>query len=173
MASPRLPMFKFEPIEQVSIIVRDIEKSMDLMWKTFGMGPWTYFFIDPSMNDEMFYYGKPAKFSMKVALLKAGSFELELIQPVDGDSTYRDFLRDKGEGVHHLGHYNVKGLKGFYETQQALEKAGYPCVTSARKGGMMMGYFDTTKAINTMTEVVGEDPATILPFIMKKYPSDV
>lgn len=172
MDGAKLPLFKFEPIEQVSIVVRNVEKRMELLWNTFGMGPWNYFTIDSHLNDEMFYYGKPTKFSMKVALYNAGGFELELIEPIDGESTYRDFLRDKGEGVHHLGHYNVKGLEAFNKTKEELEKAGFPCVTSARIGGIAMGYFDTTSAINTMIELVAEDPSTTLPFVMKRYPAD-
>jgi methylmalonyl-CoA/ethylmalonyl-CoA epimerase len=173
MVNKNLPLFEFKPVEQVCLVVRDVEKRMKLMWKTFGMGPWKYFTIDSHLNDEMFYYGKPTKFSMKVALLDAGGFELELIEPLDGESTYRDFLRDKGEGVHHFGHYNVKGLEAFYKTRDIMEEAGYPCVTSARIGGIAMGYFDTTKAINTMIELVAEDPATTLPFVMKTYPTNI
>ena len=174
MGNAKLPILNIQKLQQVCIVVSSVEEKMKTLWETFGMGPWEYFTIKSHLNEEMFYYGKPTEFSMKVALLnKDGSdFELELIEPLDGDSTYRDFLRDHGEGVHHLGHYVVEDLEAFYKTQSELESMGCPCVTSARIGGTCMGYFDTTGVMNTMLEVVCYDPSVTLPFDRQVFPAD-
>ena len=93
MGNTKLPILNIQKLQQVCIVVGNVEEKMKTLWETFGMGPWEYFTIKSHLNEEMFYYGKPTEFSMKVALLnKEGSdFELELIEPLDGDSTYRDF----------------------------------------------------------------------------------
>ena len=102
MANSTQPVINITKLEQVCIVVRDVDKSMESMWSTFGIGPWNVFVIHPGVLDEMTYHGKPAQFSFKIARTqnKVGGFEIELIEPLEGDSIYRDFLRDHGEGVH-------------------------------------------------------------------------
>ena len=48
-------------------------------------------------------YGKPAKYGIKMAVVKAGGFVIELIEPDGNPSTFREFLDKHGNGVHHLG----------------------------------------------------------------------
>ena len=38
----------------------------------------------------------------KVALLKAGETSLELLEPTSDESTLAKFIREKGEGLHHV-----------------------------------------------------------------------
>jgi hypothetical protein len=83
---------------------------------------------------------------------------VELLQPVEGESVYRDFLNEHGEGLHHLGHVRVDDLD---EAVQALEKAGFPCIET---GGDTLGfhswaYVDTTSLIGYVLELsTGFDP---------------
>jgi hypothetical protein len=46
--------------------------------------------------------GRPAEFSNRLAL-NDQSPQLELIQPLTGTSTHRDWLQEHGEGPHHVG----------------------------------------------------------------------
>ena len=38
-----------------------------------------------------------------MAVIRAGSWVVELSQPIGGESTFQEFLDKHGEGVHHLG----------------------------------------------------------------------
>jgi methylmalonyl-CoA/ethylmalonyl-CoA epimerase len=172
------PLVKITDICQVAWIVRDIDKTMKSWWNTFGIGPWDIWLRDPdstnpgeSITNET-YYGKPAKYSYKVASThnKIGGINFELIQPVAGDSTYRDFLRDHGEGVHHIGWQQTESLEHFYKTIKALETAGFPCITSGRHHNGFVAYIDATKVLNTILEVVWRDPTRSRPAPQYVFP---
>ena len=109
----------------------------------------------------MTYLGKPARFSYKAAVPqnRLGGIELELVQPVTGETIWGDFLRQHGEGVHHIGCYRPASLEAFAETEQTLERAGFPCMMSGRVYGIAFAYFDTIRALNTILEMVWRDPS--------------
>lgn len=165
MGHSNQPVIKVTGLQQVCLAVRDLDRTMESLWNTFGMGPWEIYVRDfnstspdESLTD-MTYYGKPAKFSFKVAIARSqlGGIIMELIQPVAGDSIYRDFVRDYGDGVHHLGWHVVDSLEGFNETIKTLEKEGFPCIMSGRTYNAAFAYIDTTKVLNTILEVVWRD----------------
>ena len=156
-------------LASVCIVVHDLEKSMEQIGTTFGIGPWEINIRDCNSNSrdesisDMTYYGKPARFSYKVAHMprKLGGMEIELIQPLGGENIYSDFLKENGEGIHHLGWYVVDSPEEFIETRDKLEKEGFPCIMSASVYGAKVGYFDTTKVLNTILEVHWLDPSVI------------
>jgi len=162
----------------VCLVVDDLEKSMVSLWRTFGIGPWDVYVRDYKSEIEsesirdMTYYGKPAQFSYKMASThaKLGGVFFEVIQPVEGDNIYRDFLREKGAGVQHLGWHVVESQAAFAETWKRLEKGGFPCIMSARLYHTAVAYFDTTKVLNTILEVVWRDPARVRPEPVRVFP---
>ena len=165
-------------LSQVCLVVHDLEKSMASFWRTFGIGPWHVYIRDPNSKVDgesiwdMTYYGKPVQYGYKVAMTrdKLGGIFFELIQPVSGDNIYRDFLREKGEGVHHLGWHMVDSRQAFAATWKRLERAGCPCMMSARLYHTAVAYFDTTKVLNTILEVVWRDPAKERPAPARVFP---
>jgi methylmalonyl-CoA/ethylmalonyl-CoA epimerase len=80
--------------------------------------------------------------------------ELELIQPLDGQSLYSEWLSERGEGLHHL----AVVVGSLDETIAALEKAGCANIQSGHgfapdgKGGY--AYFDTTDVLGFILEAV-------------------
>ena len=151
------PPIKISELFQVGIVVHDLEKSMKDYESLLGINSWKVLEI----NDDSLkftYHGKPVKHSFRAAMTMLGSFMVELLQPVEGESVYRDFLNEHGEGLHHLGHVRVDDLD---EAVQALEKAGFPCIET---GGDTLGfhswaYVDTTSLIGYVLELsTGFDP---------------
>ena len=49
---------------------------------------------------------------MKIALAYSGPLEIELIQVLDGETPHTEFLRERGEGLHHLRFAIVDDLGG-------------------------------------------------------------
>jgi hypothetical protein len=49
-----------------------------------------------------------------MAFAELGPVELELIQPLEGRSIWADFLRDHGEGIHHI-RFNVEAIEPVQE----------------------------------------------------------
>lgn len=150
MAQPAIPNIKVSELFQVGIVVRNLEKSMKYYETILGIGPWKLFDAGPDLISDTTYYGKPVQHTFKGALTMVGPMQLELIQPLEGESIYADFLREHGEGIHHLGHVIVKDLE---EAVQKLEKAGFPCAQSGRHPGGAWAYMDTVKRLGYMIEM--------------------
>jgi len=85
----------------VCLLVKDVEKSAESFTKMFGIGPWSVApYNSPASRANV--YGKPSGYKLKFANAKIGSINLELVEPVEGDSALKDFLKKRGEGLHHL-----------------------------------------------------------------------
>lgn len=88
---------------QIGIVVRDLQRSTELLSSIFGVGP--FHFIEwPNRPDAKYWFrGQEENIKIRQAFVQAGSLELELIQPLEGTrNAYREFLDAKGEGIHHV-----------------------------------------------------------------------
>ena len=151
MAEQSHAKVKVSELYQVGIVVRDLEKSIEHYQNTFGIGPWGVMNFDPSIFTDMTYRGRPVQHSFRAALVMVGPTQLELIQPLEGDNIFSDFLKEHGEGVHHLGHVRVGNLG---EAIYTLEKEGFPCLQSGRLLGGGYAYMDTVKTLGVIIELL-------------------
>jgi methylmalonyl-CoA/ethylmalonyl-CoA epimerase len=88
---------------QIGIVVRDVEQSARRLTELFGIGPFR--FIEwPNRPDSGYWYrGDPQPIRLRQAFAQAGTLELELIQPLEGErNAYREFLDRHGPGIHHV-----------------------------------------------------------------------
>jgi hypothetical protein len=177
MRFPEDPLFKISKGQQICFVVYDLETWMERMWRFFGIGPWKVNLRDENSKEdnsiisEMFYLGKPAHFGYKgaSASLENGLI-IELIQPTTGDSTFSDYLKQHGEGMHHIGMHIVRNYSEYLQVIHDLEKNGFPCLQSSKIFASRMGYFDTTKVLGTLLEVIYEDPERKRPDPLYIYP---
>jgi len=162
MADSNQPVINITELDHVCMVVRDLDKSLESMWNNFGIGPWNIYLRGADSMRNMTYHGKPARFGFKVGRLqkKLGDTDIELVEPIEGDNIYRDFLEEHGEGFQHVGSYKVSSLEAFNEATRMLEEAGFPCIMSAH-GRTAFAYFDTTKLLKTVLEVVWWDPVIL------------
>jgi hypothetical protein len=137
---------------QVAIIVRDLHRTAEHYQELLGIGPWQVVSIDDSMFEESTYRGRPVKHRFDLALAMSGPMQIELIQPIEGETIYADFLREHGEGVHHLGHIRVDDLD---EAVRAFEQRGAACIQSgcSQRGGGY-AYMDTVGSLGFVTEIL-------------------
>ena len=171
MASNNLPLFNINKAQQVAFVVHDCEKAAERLWKTFGIGPWQIDIrdcdskLDNEMITNMMYHNKPGCFGYKMAEATLGPHGciIEYIQPLSGENIYSDFLREHGEGMHHIGWHIVHSQEEFDSVKSMLEGQGFPCLQSARVYASQMAYFDTTSVLNTILEVSYRDPAKKRP----------
>jgi len=88
---------------QICLVVADIEKAAKEWAKIFNI-PAPEIMVDPAReNPDLTYRGKPTFYGIKMAVISVGSFVIELIEPDENESTFREFLDKHGNGVHHLG----------------------------------------------------------------------
>jgi len=90
-------------IAQIAIVVKDLDKTVELYEQVFGIGPWHFYTYKKPLVKKMSYHGKPAEHVNRLALSYFGPSRIELIEVVEGDSVYKDFIEKHGYGVQHLG----------------------------------------------------------------------
>jgi 4-hydroxyphenylpyruvate dioxygenase-like putative hemolysin len=128
-------------------VAEDLKKTMEHYWNIMRIGPWSIYTMMPS---DTTVRGKSKHFSMKMAFTRVGSMKLELIQPLEGESVYEDFLNKRGEGVHHIASYAVDDLD---RTVALLGKYGIPVLQRGTWGGATFVYLDTEKTLGTVIEL--------------------
>jgi len=161
---------KITSLNQVGIMVRDIEQTVKDYWNILGIGPHVIVTVEPVEGYEMTYRGKPAGYKFKASFCMVGSVELELVQSVEGQTIYEDYLNEHGEGANHIQSL-VKSVEELDEKVGIMTSKGFPSLMSGRYGSEVgFVYVDTVSALKTIWEVVKmpDNPAGV-PVI---YPSD-
>ena len=84
---------------QVGLVVRDMDKAVK-RFSVLGFGPFTPKMLPPGTKE--WFRGKPFHVNVDVKATMVGNVELELCQPVSGESPHQEFLDSKGEGIQHV-----------------------------------------------------------------------
>ena len=140
-------------ITQIGIIVRDIEKSAADFADFFGVKKPGISTTGPVEKTHGEYNGKPLEGKAKLAFFRFKNITLELIEPVDGPSTWQEFLDAHGEGVHHIA-FNIRDSKTKIES---LAKKNVPLVQRGDFTGGEYAYLDATGPLKIIIELLGHD----------------
>lgn len=134
-------------VSQIGIVVRDLEKAIKNYSDIFGI-------VFPKVVVREYfnrmYRGKPGNFRIKLALGMMGELQIELIEVLEGETIYGEFLEKKGEGLHHLG-FVVKNME---ERIRALESLGIGVLQSGERVGSRFAYMDTEKIVGVIFEFI-------------------
>ena len=128
----------FSKLHHIAIVVRNIEEAVQF-YASIGVGPFEDYpplkeYIKLNVPDEVGFH------NVKIKVVQIGPFQIQLIQPGEGKSLYRDFLEKKGEGVYHLG-FVVDHVD---ESETELKKLGLKVLSSGRReDGSGFSYLDT------------------------------
>lgn len=95
---------------------------------------------------------------MEIRVAQVGQVELELIQPLEGESIYKEFLEKKGEGLHHLSFF----VHDIDEEEARLTKQGFKALASGRRPGGGFTYFETDRVGGVVMELI-QRPLRYLP----------
>ncbi len=133
---------------QIGMVVRDIRRTIEAYTKLLQWGP---FEINKREYNESnsTYRGKPGNFKSLIALAQLGSIQLELIQPLEGETIYREFLQTGREGLHHFGFL----MDQTEERIAAMKEIGIGVLQSGKRPGRKWAYMDTDPLIGTIIEL--------------------
>lgn len=90
---------------QIALVVDDIEKALD-EWCKITNEPRPQIHVrKPEPNPDENYRGEVASYGLKVASIgsKERGYIIEIHEPDENPSTFREFLDKHGNGVHHIG----------------------------------------------------------------------
>jgi methylmalonyl-CoA/ethylmalonyl-CoA epimerase len=141
----------FARVHQIGVIVRDLDQAV-AFYEDLGIGP----FESPQGPAPIFdrrVYGKPAPdVRNRISKTQMGAVELELVQPVSGNSPQREFLEQHGEGVNHLA-FLVEDLDGEVAT---LVQKGFRVLSSGKTARSAFAYLDTDRIGGVIFELIQE-----------------
>jgi methylmalonyl-CoA/ethylmalonyl-CoA epimerase len=85
----------------ICIVVKDIEKTKSY-YESIGICPWVEY---PPLVEytKLNVMEEKGFFASRFVYTYIGSLQLQLVQPGEGKTIYKDFLETKGEGVFHIG----------------------------------------------------------------------
>ena len=156
-------------VQQVAIVVKDIDKALEEYSDRLGVGPWWVTFYSPPRLTDMRIRGESIAYSFKAAMAITGNTLWELIEPVDGPSIYKEFLDERGEGLHHVlvEHESLD----FDAAIKTFTERGCPVLMEGRMGEVRFAYLATEPALKTVMEVVYRPPGFVRPAPDYWYPA--
>lgn len=136
------------PVHQIGLVVHDVEKAAASYYSAFGIGP---FSIVPEVRFEgVILRGKPCNSRIRVAFADSGSVQIELIQPLEGENIYTEFLRSGNEGLHHLGFE----VDNFQAMLARFQRQGIEPIFWKSYRSMAFAYMDTGRIGGIIVELL-------------------
>jgi catechol 2,3-dioxygenase-like lactoylglutathione lyase family enzyme len=139
--------FVLPDVSHIGMVTNNLDKTIRELEDLYGLKP--HIVMEPGYVDT-YLRGKPVAFKLKSAFYRAGQVFYEVISVLEGDSIYGEWLREKGEGLHHLGydiddiekwitHYKSKGI-------EVIQRGGRP--------GVKWAYLDTAPYTGVIIELI-------------------
>jgi 4-hydroxyphenylpyruvate dioxygenase-like putative hemolysin len=136
-------------ITQIAVVVKELRKTMEAYHKVLGWGPWSVYEHKPPILHDTMVHGKPVHYTMIGAEVHCDPIDFEILQPVEGASIYREFLDQKGEGLHHVA--VVAPSEKVEEALGNFKKNGIDVIMSGRLGEDIRFYYMDTDPVLKMT----------------------
>ncbi len=109
--------------DHIVMVVKDIESTFNF-YKCIGFEA----FLDPvygAVKDCKIYGEMPeTTHSFKVAYVRKDSLLLKIVQPLEGDSVYKEYLEKHGEGIARI-HFYVEDIA---QAKKDMEEKGVPVI---------------------------------------------
>ena len=132
---------------QVGIVVKDVREAAEKLERLIGIGPFEI--LDPEYRD-LTFHGKVGRYKIRIGLAKAGPIQVELMQPLSGETIYEEFARRKGYGLHHLG-IRTDNME---ESVKEMEAKGIRVIQSGNRPGIKWAYLSTEEHTDVVFELL-------------------
>jgi hypothetical protein len=150
---------KGKEIKQLGIVVQNAEETAKNYWEMLGVGPWILIDFKPPQLTDVTLHGisihNEVNLHIKAAIAQLGDLQIELLQPVKGPSTYMEFLKTRGQGIHHLSFAQIEDhdamVSGFHKMGIETESSGL------LGGAITFTYLASQKDLGTIFEALKID----------------
>ena len=160
----------FKDINQVATVVSNLEDAVKKVSKTLALGPWEIITFGPPRHFDTQVRGKPVFYSHKLAIAYMGPVQFEIIEPLEGPSIYKEFLKEGKDGMlHHVARY-YQSWNDINQEIARFEKQGIKVIQTGRFGTKekygQYFYFDTIPKIGFTYEI------TMIPIDLPHLPPE-
>jgi methylmalonyl-CoA/ethylmalonyl-CoA epimerase len=138
---------------QVGIIVADIEAKAKAWADVLGLPIPDIIITDAVDKAQTEYEGESTPARAKLAFFNLGQVDLELIEPIDGPSTWKDQLDQHGDSLHHIAFV----IDGMQEKVAFLDGKGVPLVQRGEYTGGRYAYMDGVAQLGAVLELLEND----------------
>jgi len=132
------------------IVVPDIEKSAAAWADLLGIEKPEIRQVHLQGGEDYTYRGRPVSCDLKVCNIPMGNFILELHEPVGGDSTFSEYARKHGFGLHHMS-FEVGEKRD--EIVREMTEAGYEPRTIGFYPGSSWTVMDTEETLGVNVSI--------------------
>lgn len=140
-------------VMQVGIIVHDIESKARAWSEILGLPIPEIIVTDTMDKAQTEYKGNPTPARAKLAFFHMGQLDVELIEPIDGPSTWKDQLDEHGDSLHHIA-FEIKDMK---EKTDYLNSQKVPLIQRGEYTGGRYAYFDGVAQLGAILELLEND----------------
>ena len=141
-------------LAQIAWVVKDIKTVKAFFQDVMGISNFSEVQTIRVKEFEGTYYGKPSNAENLVSQAYSGGIFIELIQPISGNSIFKDYLdKNPAGGVQHFA-YSIPVAKLDKVISEFADK-GFPVISSFNHPIAKIVFFDTYKEIGVMTEIMG------------------
>ncbi|MFN8497120.1 MAG: VOC family protein [Anaerolineae bacterium] len=143
-------------VAQVAIVVRDIAAAAQRYADILGLPVPPVIITQPGLDVHMTYRGQPSNAQAKLAFFNLGQVQLELIEPLGGDSVWQEALDQNGESVHHIAFW----VEGMQRSVDFLKSRG---IGMSQRGDMgqngegQYAYFDSNAQLGVSLELLEKE----------------
>jgi 4-hydroxyphenylpyruvate dioxygenase-like putative hemolysin len=140
-------------VVQIGIIVKEVEKAASAYAEVFGIPKPAVVPIADDAFAHTDYRGGPSSARGKAAFFDLGPVQMELIEPVGAPSTWEEFLRTHGEGLHHIAFLT----QDMSAAREFLGSKGMETIQQGGWDGGQYAYMDGSKSLGLILELLHND----------------
>ena len=139
---------------QIAWVVNDIEKAKRFFQELVGEGNFSETGTTRLRDYDGTYYGAPSNAENLVTIGYSDGVFLELIQPLSGNSIFKDYIDTNPiGGVQHIAYST--SIKNLDKVISDFESKGFTIISSFDTPIAKIVFFDTRKEIGVFTEIMG------------------
>jgi methylmalonyl-CoA/ethylmalonyl-CoA epimerase len=135
---------------QIGFVAKDAARVARKLTEITGMEPGEPIITDGVEKAHTEFRGQPSSARAKLIFFNMGQVSIEIIEPIGGPSTWKEFLDKHGDGVHHIA-FTVKSTK---EAAAGLSTYGIPTVQSGVFEGGSYMYCEAEKELGVILELL-------------------
>ena len=142
-------------ILQICFITEDLDRSVKWFSELTGKKPSHSGKAADAAQAKAVYRGRQASVGCRLVLFEFGNIDVEFLEPGPEPSVWRDFLREKGPGCHHIA-FKTRNLT---KRGNFLHSKGHALLQRGEfdGGGGRYAYYDTEADLGVLVELLEFD----------------